>query len=398
MRLLSSESNKVKRKRIIKLTCLVMAFLMLLTACGESAQVTTKKKKKIIMKRRKSNSSSQVDSSSSENNTTDDFYFDEDEDFDDSDTSDDDSKPDTDEDEDEGEDLKKQPIKDNSFKQSTVPAAYSKLVWADEFNGSDIDASTWYPREFGDGDDVVRYGFDNKDYVKVKDGALHMYSRHIFDPYDSTLQYACATDIDTGYSMNYRFGYLEMCAKIPFHKGTWAAWWLVNPSESYCVTPEAVINDRNYGIEVDIFEIFSSLDTVTPNLHKWWRYGTPDYDKHIHTQWSGPKSPYVFEETENLSNEWHVYGYEWTPTYMAMYVDGKEYQRFDLTYNYDNIDDMHATYTNLQYVIVGPGLMTPLNPSMTSEVDASSLPFEYAIDWMRLYQNPSEAGNLIYTK
>ena len=395
MGLLSADKkNNVRNKRVIRFTSLIVALLMLLTSCGDNTPVTSSKKKKIIKKRRKATTSSQTDNSS-QDDTSSDFYFEDDTDDDLTDS----SSQVTSEDEDEGEDLKKTALKDNSFTNSTVPAAYSKLVWADEFNGTELDKSIWASRpNNGDGDDIVKQGIDNKDYLEVKDGALHMYNRHIFDAYDPLVQYGSPDDIDTGVSMNYRFGYLEMCAKLPFRNGSWASWWLVNPTLSKCVTPEAVINDRDYSVEVDIFELFGSTSKVTPNLHKWWRPGTTNYEKYYHTQWSGIKTKYEFDEIDNLPNEWHVYGYEWTPTYMAMYVDGVEYQRFDLTYNYDGYQDMHAAYTNLQYIIIGPSMITPLSKQLTGAVDNDNLPFEYAIDWMRLYQNPNESGNLIYTK
>ena len=63
--------------------------------------------------------------------------------------------------------------------------------------------------------------------------------------------------------MSFRYGYLEMRARVPYSKGAWPSFWLLSGG-ALGANP----NDA-YRVEVDIFEVFSSCDTATPNIHKW---------------------------------------------------------------------------------------------------------------------------------
>lgn len=374
----TDEGRTIAKKRAIRFICLLMSLLVFLSACGGEDEVTTtkKKKKKVIVKRKNDNTS-QTDSSSDESSSEDDFYFESDED---------------EEEEDEGEDLKKEEIKDNSFTKSCVPSQYSKLVWSDEFNGTKLDKTKWLQFDGTDLNDYKHVSIDDEEYLNVKDGALHMYNRHVFDPYDPLKQYVGPHDLYTADTMNYRYGYLEMCAKMPYKNGCWSSWWLKSVTEGNGIS-EAYDPNAKYMVEVDIFELFGSEDTCTPNVHKWFDWWLDNN----HTQLPF-KNTYTFDDFENLHNEWHVYGYEWTPTYMAFSVDGKEYYRYNFEWDFDESGDQYPLINAPQYIILGSGMITPHQTSMKGEVDNAALPFEYAIDWMRLYQNPSEANSGIWIK
>ena len=101
-----------------------------------------------------------------------------------------------------------------------------------------------------------------------------------------------------------------MRARVPFVRGAWPSFW----SSSYgSLGPDGkqrIYTIDDYSIEIDIFEVFSSTDTLAPNIHKWYGDGN-------HTMWNDENEKYTFDSAD-LNNEYHLYGFEWTPTEMSM--------------------------------------------------------------------------------
>lgn len=410
MRLLQIEQGKNSKQLFVRLICLMLAVIMFLAACGEdTTSSTTKKKKKKPAK--KDNTSSQVDETSSDENESnlqfeDTSYDEEDwEDWEDGEDEEEEepsseSAPTTSEDEDEGEDIAKVLV-DRSNRKSAVPSNYSKLVWSDEFDGDTLDLNKWvhdmHYAESKPKDQMLTW---DERVLSVSDGLAKLKTIHYFDPYDPLPNFACFSNLSTTKTMNWRYGYMEMCAKLPYKKGCWPAWWTCSVTEARSISQD-VVPDYSYMVEVDMFEIFGSVDTATPNIHKWYTSASQAAGAPSHTQYSLPKTSYTFEYPDNLVNEYHVYGFEWTPDYMAMIVDGDEYMRFDFSVNFDNVvldgyDDPMQDFRNPMFLIIGNGIYSPYSDFPGNP--PTELPVEYYIDWIRLYQDPNVKDSGIWTK
>lgn len=360
---------------LIKVLSGTLALVMLLGGCGKEEGKKPKKPTSSSKPNTSDSSdvssvdtSSEDDISASENtNTSDDFTFD----FDDTSF----DSPDFDD--------EKEVIKDNSVDGSFVPADY-KYVWGDEFSGTALDKTKWSLGE----DMLAREDStlsDLPEVIKVSDGLLQLKSIHYFDRYDQNVQYAIPYSLRTYDTMNFRYGYVEMRAKVPFQIGAWPSLWMKGNCK---LVPESELSAK-YMVEVDIFENFSSIDTLVPNIHKWYKDGE-------HTQISGAfKNKYTFDEYENLSNEFHVYGFEWTQEEMSFYVDGTKYNTFDLAYNFDNKDTMDGFQCPL-YLVINNYIYTPKNQYSTENtiVDPANLPMVYDIDWIKVYQKEDGKSKL----
>lgn len=412
MRLLQIEQGKNSKQLFVRLICLMLAVIMFLAACGEDTTSSTTKKKKKKKPAKKDNTSSQVDETSSDE-TDSDFIFDDTsydeedwEDWEDGEDEEDeepssDTAPTTSEDEDEGEDIAKVLV-DRSNRKSAVPANYSKLVWSDEFDGDTLDENKWFKdMHYAASKPKDQLVIWDERVLSVSDGLAKLRTIHYFDPYDPSPNFACFSNLSTSKTMNWRYGYMEMCAKLPYKKGCWPSWWTCGVTEDRCISQDIVPDDAYYMVEVDMFEIFGSVDTATPNIHKWYTGESQKAGSPVHTQYSLPKTSYTFDEYENLVNEYHVYGFEWTPDYMAMIVDGEEYMRFDFSVNFDNVvlegqDDPMQDFRNPMFLILGNSIYSrysdfPGDPP-------TELPVEYDIDWIRLYQDPNVKDSAIWTK
>ena len=260
-------------------------------------------------------------------------------------------------------------------KESYVPAGY-ELVWSDEFEESKLDAGKWTLRkDMGERADLALAGEERLDVVRVTDGELRLNAVQNKDRDDGKTPYTTCYSVTTFDKMHFRYGYLEMCAKVPYGQGSWPSFWMkASPGK---ISPPRF---KDYMVEVDVFEVFSSPDTAVPNLHKWYSGGKK------HTQ-SGCPNRYTFSDASNLCEEFHAYGFEWTPREMAMYIDGEKYCVYDLSVDFDKGGSMQGFHDPL-YVIFNNHIFTEHSPwkPEDSEVDERSrFPMQYWIDWIRLY-------------
>lgn len=108
-----------------------------------------------------------------------------------------------------------------------------------------------------------------------------------------------------------QYGYFEIKAKMFPGSGTHCAWWMVGLQDK---------NNQRY--EIDIFENLGKDSTIIHTVGHSWSDNAPaisakDYDTGI-----------------NLSDDFHIYGFEWTDTEMVFYFDGVEYHRGNVSLSY----------------------------------------------------------------
>lgn len=263
-----------------------------------------------------------------------------------------------------------------------------EYVWGDEFDGSILDSSKWNKDVSGDSTTTMRF---LDECISVEDGRLKLYAKHYFDVSDPNVEFAVPYSITTTKTMSYKYGYLEMRARIPFQVGAWPAFWLG--------TEHAIGEHLNldYEIEVDIFEGMASLDTLKPNIHKW-------YSSSEHTQFSSEgvklglkRNTFTFSNPNTINREYHIYALEWTDKEMKVYIDGKAYQTFDLAKSFDDNPDMRGLHNPMR-IILSNHMFTSdakFKPYAGCEIDARDLPLEFFVDYMRLYQKPNTGA--LYT-
>ncbi len=247
------------------------------------------------------------------------------------------------------------------------------LVWHDEFDKGKIDTDKWvFHRTMSTNDRIYDNGEGN---VRIENENVHMQIHRTDDP---ERPFTLPEGLTTKFTMNFKYGYVEMRAKVPFRHGAWPSFW-TQSSTVFKKTP--------WMAEADIFEVFSNDCELKSALHKW------GYSKHSSIGGGG----YKVSEPETINDEYHIYGYEWCPEYVAFFVDGKEHWRAPIdpvngNFGYDVIDGVMG-FHDFQFLIMNNECFTegsswkpegwPLN-------DKDELPVDYFIDWVRLYQNPEK--------
>ncbi|MDE6058715.1 MAG: Ig-like domain-containing protein [Clostridia bacterium] len=197
-----------------------------------------------------------------------------------------------------------------------------ELVWSDEFNGTSLDMTKWgyqtgtqdnYYGNYGPsywGNGELQYYTDGANVV-VADGSLQITARRQ-QMGDRPFTSARITTRDK-YSVT--FGRIEAKMKTPAVQGMWPAFWMLPQP------PNHSSSNNEYGGwpangELDIMEAKGRLQNVVDTtLH----FGGPDWN--IHDMAGG--STTLSSSTE----EWHTYAVEWTSTYIAWIIDGKEATR-----------------------------------------------------------------------
>ncbi len=255
------------------------------------------------------------------------------------------------------------------------------LVWNEEFDGDKLDPAKWVLKaKMNQGD--IRNGTDERN-ITVTDGNLLLRSQREDDP---EKPYSTNTSVTTDGTFSYKYGYLEMSAMVPYERGAWPSFWLLG-SELHKVS--------DYRAEVDVIEVFGSVNTGYSQLHKaiidpFFNYQSDRY--------TGDERSYKFSaaEVKKLKTEYHRYGFGWTPTEMYFTLDGEVYFTHDITEAGNFGEGDMSCFHDPLYIIFNNFLFTEgssWKPSLVS--DKTDFPIEYHIDWVRLYQTPGE-GELHY--
>ncbi len=216
-----------------------------------------------------------------------------------------------------------------------------RLMWADEFEGAELDAGKWAIR--GEGPRAL--GRVSREAIEVKDGFLTLKA---FEK-DGEILVGMVGTQDTFMA---RYGWYECRAQLQRGGGIWAAFWMQSPLISQGEDP------AKYGAEIDIVEFFRKLgtDIVSHNVH--WAYGP-------NQQTTRGMQSYL----PGVSEGFHLFAVEWTPESYTFYVDGLKF--YEVRQGISQIEEH---------------LILSMEPPQKEEVHNMKLPDEFIVDYVRVYQ------------
>lgn len=276
------------------------------------------------------------------------------------------------------------------------------MVWSDEFDGDKIDRSKW-------GFDVDCWGGGNDEhqcYTKsprnaaIEDGKLVITARYerVTGPAlpehlrrtSATPEAEATRDISsarlsTRGKASWRYGKVEVRAKLPQGQGTWPAIWMLPEKDRYGTWAASG--------EIDILEAVNlgvpcakcpggRENTILGTLHfggKW-----PN-NKH-----KGEEVPFP----EVLDGGFHTYAIEWGPERITWQVDGK-------TYAVRTADEWSTTGSKVRGAPFDQPFHLILNLAIGGKlaetrglggVRLDGYPKRMEIDWVRVWQVPEAKG------
>ncbi|MBO6167694.1 MAG: family 16 glycosylhydrolase [Kiritimatiellae bacterium] len=291
-----------------------------------------------------------------------------------------------------------------------------QLVFAEEFNGDELDSRFWTP-EHG----LVRnvnarqMYLDDQSVLSVSNGALNITVSYVpgtqnpfYDSSSSDWRKNTATQdyksaaIDSWGKLAFRYGHAEVRARYSVATGAWPALWLVGQDlssvDSYgdLNVPEnhhRALTHDNWPMvgEIDLQE-YATKAQYSEKVNSTLHYGD---------SWEGAKYKYYGKQYDDASlnvlsiedADWHVYTLDVDETTITIGYDGHTVLTRQQSELKNPDSGKYPFRDNHFYFIFNYAL-----GSMSEEppADGAGYPLKMEIDYVRLYQDPTKDNGLFF--
>ncbi len=232
------------------------------------------------------------------------------------------------------------------------------LTWSDEFSGSSLDVNSWNYETGGGGwgnNELENYTTSDKNSYLSK-GYLVIEARK---ETSGSNNYTSAR-LQTKGKKEFKYGRMDIRAKLPKGKGIWPAIWMLGSNISTTPWPASG--------EIDIMELLGHEPNKVYGTMHWGNVGAGS--THIGNSYVLPG--------EDFSQKFHVFSIVWDASKIEWYVDDKKFftgNKTDVNGNYP-FDQPFFFILNLAVGGAWPG-----NP------DANTVfPQRMIVDYVRVYQ------------
>ncbi len=258
-----------------------------------------------------------------------------------------------------------------------------KLIWSEEFNkdGKPDEARWNYENGFVRNHEDQWYQPDN---AYIKDGILIIEARNVkgekrknprYKPTHSgdwrNREYIDYTSscMTTRNKFNFKYGTVEVKAKIPTAGGSWPAIWLLGDSISW---PE--------NGEIDMMEYYRINGVPHILANACW-----GSDERFKAVWDDAKIPFTHftGKDPEWASKFHIWRMDWDENAIKLYLDDELLNEIPLT---DTVNGKIGKGTNAmknhKYLLVN----LALGGDNGGKIDDSAFPMRYEIDYIRVYQ------------
>jgi beta-glucanase (GH16 family) len=195
-----------------------------------------------------------------------------------------------------------------SVATTITPPQSDQLAFVSDFYGYTLNKSIWgtcYPwaspsgcTNFGNTADPEQEWYQ-PGQIQVENGALALVATRVPTPGSNKSgqpkTYACRSGMITTYpGLNFKYGFVQIKARVPFGKGLWSAFWLA-PS------------NWQWPPEIDILEHWGTETDSKATLHP---VGLPPQQAEL--------------QLPDADVGWHVFTLNWTPARLTWYYDGTQ--------------------------------------------------------------------------
>ena len=252
---------------------------------------------------------------------------------------------------------------------------YYSLTFGDEFDTFDTsiwNAATGNFNNNSAGADKPTAFSNASDMIYTEDGKLILKAKETSDKYLST-------EIRTDNSIWYKYGFIEISAKLDVSKGIVPAVWLLG------------FAGQQFHGEIDVFECFGNPTTIKATPLSWVDGSNTEDPSGVY-YCGALKPPYdesffTLPEGETFADEYHTFGIEWNETTVKWTYDGRVFLEIDTTF------DSRAQQTfggSMQVILTCYGGCDIANltgyPDETTDWSKNYM----AVDYLRLYQLPGQ--------
>ena len=258
------------------------------------------------------------------------------------------------------------------------PFQNAPCVWEEHFDGTALDRKIWTPEtDFVRNIDAAQIYKDRPENLRVADGSLQLTARHEYaenSRYDATspnwLLNRKSADYTSGSvnsqgKLEFRYGRLEIRARIEHGTGVWPALWLIGSRRGW---PDCG--------EIDILEYISQ----TPDrAHATFHFS--QNGAYIH--------PTDSTICKTLDGDWHLYGMDWTPERIVLTLDGQPVNTLEL--DQATSADGSNPFRDLTFFLI----LNQAIDGWSETPNPQDYPKTFRIDSIRLWQNPNIPGTVL---
>lgn len=253
------------------------------------------------------------------------------------------------------------------------------LVWSDEFDGAQLDTSSWCSA----GDGERRGGYWDIGEAFVEDGNLILRTEYKEDGRFGAGWYSGA--IETRELKQFKYGYFECRCISPVGEGLWAAFWMFSHGVGN------VDGTGRDGAEIDIFE--SPYYGYDNPLKRNATSSTIHYDGYAEDHKSTTLGSY---KVPNPYTEYNTFGLEWNEDECIFYINGVETDRITGV-EVPRVEEwiMLTVEVNGNHSIPGANENGEIIETQNGNITKNSsnlAPFDFVVDYVRVYtKKPEEA-------
>ena len=267
------------------------------------------------------------------------------------------------------------------LESNNVNPIFDSLVWSDEFdyNGG-IDNTKWFAQTqliAGDSwaNGELQHYTSRTDNAFVDNGSLKILAKaETYNDQGVTKNYTSAR-LNSKFA--FKYGRIEVRAKLPSIAGTWPAIWLLGKN----INEDGAYWD-NEGFGTTPWPFCGEIDIMEPNVSKTQILGTWHWN-----DGSGYmiNSSSIATSNADTSQNYHLYALEWDETVMKIFMDG-------ILINQQNtINPFNEEFYILLNVATGGNLGGAIDPSFSQDI--------MEIDYIRVYQeSPLSIGEVSKSK
>jgi len=240
---------------------------------------------------------------------------------------------------------------------SLIDKKYSMIIFEEHFNEAFLNLDSWN-YELGDGcPNLCGWGnherqIYTKQNIKINNGNLVITATKDGNKYYSSR-------ITTKNKIEFQYGTIEVCAKLPQGHGLWPAIWMLGNDIDTNSWPACG--------EIDIMEYVGRKPyEIHTTLHTSDSYGSSKNTKVI--------------TNKNIENGFHVYKTNWTKDEIKFFIDEELVYTFSPEIKNEKTWPFNKPFFIILNLAIGGDFGGP-------EVDDSIFPQKFIIDYVKIFKN-----------
>lgn len=231
-----------------------------------------------------------------------------------------------------------------------------RLVWSDEFSGSEVDKNSW-SRCLRYGSPWNRHMSLLDSLVKVQNGVVELWGINTPEGYQDSLKFLTG-GLDSRGMRAIKKGRIDVRARLEQAQGFWPAIWMM--PESNLPWPEAG--------EIDIMEHLNFDDYIYQTVHSGHIEGLRQ-----------PKTQHDHKEVVDVRH-FNVYSIEITDSEIIYYINNRR------TFSYPRLEpepEGQYPFDDYEYYMI---LSAQLGGHWIGPIEAEQLPVKMEVDYVRFYE------------